>query len=370
MWTFKNPVRTVFGRGGFAELPSLLAGRTYALVTYPDAFVHSLTKQLASQAGEALVVIDDVAPNPEFRSLSRQVAQFRALEVQPEVIVALGGGSVIDSAKVFAAAGGDFDSVVRFLKTGKGGEALGNTPIIAVPTTAGTGSEVTSWATVWDTTDNFKYSLAMPGLYPEVALLDPDLMVSKPRDLTISTGLDALSHAMESIWNKNVNEISLVFAVNAAKEVIEVLPHLADDLQNVELRSRMARASLFAGLAFSGTKTAIAHAISYPITLHYDVPHGIACSFTLPMILRSVAGSDGPHSHGLRKIFDAPLTEAANGLETFLEGLGVATDPRAYGIGDNALKDLVLAAFEGERGQNFVGDKEPLLAEISRRVAA
>jgi alcohol dehydrogenase len=370
VWTFRNPVRTIFGAGSFGELPALLAGRSYALVTYPDPFFRPLVEQVARAAGEALLVIDDVAPNPDFGHLSRQVARFRDLEVEPDVIVALGGGSVIDSAKVFAAARGDFGAVVRFLKFKENGDALGSTPLIAVPTTAGTGSEVTSWATVWDTEGGVKYSLALPGLYPEVAVVDPELMVGKPRQLTISTGLDALSHALESTWNKNTNGISLIFAVKAVQEILEVLPQLADDLQNIELRSRMARAALFAGLAFSCTKTAIAHAISYPITLRYNVPHGIACSFTLPMVLRSLAGGSEAHKEDLRKMFQAPALEAADMLERFLEGLGVSTDPRSYGLSDDALRGFVLSAFDGERGQNFVGAQEPLLEEISRRVVA
>ena len=113
-------------------------------------------------------------------------------------------------------------------------------------------------------------------------------MLGKSRELTISTGLDTLSHALESIWNVNANPVSANHAVLAARDVMDALPKLAEDLGNIDLRSRMARASLMAGLAFSNTKTAIAHSLSYPITLQHDVPHGIACSFSLPIIIKSV----------------------------------------------------------------------------------
>ena len=145
--------------------------------------------------------------------------------------MALGGGSVIDTAKVLAAARGGFPPVLRYLQTGAGAEALSATPIIAVPTTAGTGSEVTSWATVWDTQSGKKYSLSRPNLYPKHAVVDPALMLGKPRQLTISTGLDALSHALESLWNVNVNPISAHHAVVAAREILVVLPQLVKDLQ-------------------------------------------------------------------------------------------------------------------------------------------
>ena len=142
------------------------------------------------------------------------------------MIVALGGGSAMDTAKVVAASDGDFARVRTYVESGKGAEKLGRTPIIAVPTTAGTGSEVTCWATVWDTANKKKYSLARPELYPEVAILDPEVTLGIPRALTVSTGLDALSHALESLWNTNANPVSANHAVFAAQEVLECLPAL------------------------------------------------------------------------------------------------------------------------------------------------
>ena len=229
----------------------------------------------------------------------------------------------------------------------------------------GTGSEVTSWGTVWDGAGGRKYSLALPGLYPERAVVDPALMRSKPRGLTISTGLDAFSHAVESIWNRNANPVSLTFAVTAAREIMEVLPRLADDLGNPDLRRRMALASTFAGLAFSATKTAIAHSISYPVTLRHDVIHGIACSFTLPAIARSLEGLDGAAGDALEAVFGArPGAGAGARAERFLQGLGVSTDPSSYGIDRDEMLDLVRDAFEGERGRNYVGQPDPLLEAL------
>ena len=123
----------------------------------------------------------------------------------------------------------------------------------------------------------------------------------------------------------------------------------------------MAAAALSAGLAFSNTRTAIAHSISYPVTLHHHVVHGIACSFTLPMILRSVAGSGGLTGQGLAQIFGANLEAGADRLAEFLTGLGVSTDFRTYGIEPGAWPGLIADAFDGERGQNFVGTRHALL---------
>ncbi|WP_421926002.1 iron-containing alcohol dehydrogenase PsrA [Neoaquamicrobium sediminum] len=361
MWSYRNPVDVQFGHGSFSKLGSLLNGRPYVLVTYGEPYFRSLAFALAKSAGKPLLVVEDIAPNPDIALLEGQVARFAALAATP-VIVALGGGSVIDSAKVFAAARGDFAAMDAFLKKRAGAETLSPWPLIAVPTTAGTGSEVTCWGTVWDNAAGSKYSLAHPGLYPEVALVDPDLMAGKPRELTIQTGLDALSHSLESLWNRNANPVSAAHAVAAARGVLSTLPALAGDLRNPQLRERMARAATLAGFAFSNTKTAIAHSLSYPITLKHGVPHGIACSFSLPMIIRSVAGQGGICEEGLRSIFGTDAAGAAERLETTLDKLGVSTDFRAYGIDDAEWRALIDTAFEGERGQNFIGSREELVA--------
>jgi alcohol dehydrogenase len=362
VWSYRNPVDVRFGCGSFAKTAELLAGRSYALVTYPDVYFRSLSANLEAKAGKPLIVIEDIAPNPDIALLEKQTARFTNLTEQPEVIVALGGGSVIDSAKVFAAAPGDFARMDTFLKKRAGAETLQPVALIAVPTTAGTGSEVTSWGTVWDGGNGVKHSLAHPGLYPQYAIVDPDLMIGKPRDLTVQTGLDALSHSLESLWNKSGNPVSMAHAVQAARTIISTLPLLADDLRNVELREKMARASTSAGFAFSNTKTAIAHSLSYPITLRHGVPHGIACSFSLPMIIRSVAGEGGICAEGLQAIFGADNQSASDQLSAFLAKLGVSTDYLSYGIGEGEFRQFVDLAFDGERGQNFIGKKEELLA--------
>lgn len=342
-------------------LGDLLKGQSYALVTYGEPYFRSLANELEQSAGKPLIVIDDIAPNPDLVLLREQSARFADTGRQPAVIVALGGGSVIDSAKVFAAARGDFAVVEAYLAGDIDAGNINPWTLIAVPTTAGTGSEVTCWGTVWHGTAGKKYSLAHPGLYPKIAVVDPELMIGKPLALTVQTGLDALSHALESLWNRNANPVSMAHAVAAARGVLSTLPALSRDLQNAQLRERMARASTLAGFAFSNTKTAIAHSLSYPITLSHDVPHGIACSFSLPMIIRSVAAHGGICEEGLRAIFGTDADGAAERLETTMNQLGVSTRHGDYGIDDEEWRDLIVEAFDGERGRNFIGSREELL---------
>lgn len=368
MWTYANPVEVVFGDGTLDQVGHRVGGRPYCLVTYGEPTFSRLGERISALAGPPAVTIDTITPNPDFAVLGDSCARFAGAGNRPEVIVALGGGSVIDAAKVLAAAAGDFARVRRFLETGEGADRLAAIPVVAIPTTAGTGSEVTCWATAWDTEAGRKYSLARPSLYPRCALIDPTLMVSAPRDLTVSTGLDALSHSLESLWNRNANPVSANHAVFAAREILAHLPALAGDLENLRLRRAMSMAALFAGLAFSNTKTALAHSLSYPITLHHGVPHGLACSFSLPLVMGGVIGLDAACDASLRRIFGPDLAAGAERLAQFLIGLGVSTDPRDYGIDDDEMEELLGAAFAGERGRNFIGTRERI--SVPRRAEA
>jgi len=355
MWSFSNPVRIEFGAGASAKAADHIRGRRWALVTYDMPVFKDKAAQIAAAAGQPVVTIDNIVANPDFADLVLSCEEFAKPKPAPEVIVALGGGSIIDAAKVLAASGGSFETVRKHLTGEKPIKDAAITPIIAIPSTAGTGSEVTSWATVWDARNGLKYSLAHRALYPEVAIIDPQLAAGAPRALTLATGLDALSHALESIWNVSANPVSANFAVEAAKEVIETLPLLLDDLSNLDLRARQARAAMMAGLAFSNTRTALAHNISYDITLKRGTPHGIACSFCLPAVMQWSIGADAQCDANLRRIFGADLRAGADRLKAMIESLGVSTSPADYGLNEAEWRSLVERAMQGERGKNFIG---------------
>ncbi len=364
MWTYENRVRIGFGAGSLNQIGDLIQGRAYCLITYGETIFRDTVRRIGAIAGPATLTIDNVIPNPDFHMLAEACALFAAARPVPEVIVALGGGSVIDTAKVVAAGGNGFGAVKRYLEDGAGEDALSAIPYIAIPTTAGTGSEVTCWGTVWDTDSGRKYSLSHPSLYATDALIDPELMVGMPRALTVNTALDALSHSLESIWNVNGNPISTNHAVNAAVEILASLPALVDDLGNLDLRARIARAATFAGLAFSNTRTALAHSISYPMTLRHGTPHGLACSFSLPMVMRSVIGASDACDTGLGRIFGSDLPAGADRLEDFLVNLGVSVDRADYGIDDGEWRELIASAMTGERGRNFIGSQERVVESL------
>ncbi len=363
MWGYHNPVHIHFGSDGLDRVASLIAGRRYAVVTYDEPYFDGLVGRLAEAAGGAGMLINNITPNPDFTMLRASCALLTGASECPEVIVAIGGGSVLDAAKVLAVSSNGFEAVREHLESNGAQQSLPARaiPLIVVPTTAGTGSEVTSWATVWDTEAKRKYSLARDDLYPNDAVVDPGLMIALPRELTISTGLDALSHALESLWNVNANPVSTNFAIPAAREVLECLGPLAADLGDRSLRTRMAQAATMAGLAFSNTRTALAHSLSYPVTLHHGIPHGIACSFTLPGVMRSGIGANAACDDALRRVFGEDLEAGVQRLADFLTDLGVAADYGGLGIRDNEWRSWIDDAIDGERGQNFIGPRERVL---------
>ncbi|KAF1038806.1 MAG: alcohol dehydrogenase [Burkholderia lata] len=359
-WRFHNPVRIRFGVDALAGAGDALAGRSYAIVTYPDAVFARLADRLEAQLGPALTRIDCVEANPSVSMLRRACDQLAALPGKPDVLIALGGGSVIDSAKVLAAEHGDFDRVLRILSgdacADRGDAARLALPIVAIPTTAGTGSEVTHWATVWDPHNARKLSLSRPDLYPETVIVDPRLMVGLPMQPTLASGLDALSHALESIWNIHANPVTRGLAVQAARELIRGLGRVNAQPDDLGARSDMALGALRAGLAFSNTHTALAHNISYAITLTRGVAHGIACSFCLPAVMQAALGVDDACDAALREIFGDTASAPAQ-LDALLDTLGVARHPAAYGIDAHEWARIVDHAFDGARGRNFIGTR-------------
>ena len=156
---------------------------------------------------------------------------------------------------------------------------------MAVPTTSGSGSEVTPFATIWDFKNKKKYSLCSKLIRPKQAILDYKLTMYLPKEITLYTGLDSISHCFESIWNKNANKKTISIATYSLKIALDALPKIMKNLENFEARRNMQISSCLAGIAISTTKTALAHSISYAFTTNYKVPHGLACSFTLPEIL-------------------------------------------------------------------------------------
>ncbi len=348
---YYNPVKIIYGNGCFKDISSQIKQRKTLVITSNGAIKRGLIEVLKSQGLDIIQVVSNIPSHPTISQL--EPIYLEIAKYPFEVILAVGGGSVLDSAKFLSVQNEkkEFQFVKERLKTPLTKENYKTVPIIGVPTTSGTSSEITPWATIWDQKAMKKFSLHLPELFCEAAFYDPELTLTAPKDLTIQTGLDTLSHAMESIWNKNHNKITLSYAIKSVRLIMEYLPQLSQSLFDLNLRGQIMQASIYAGLAFSNTQTALAHAMSYYITLHHKVPHGIACSFTLPHLMDNIIGKYPFIDQTFMEIFGELNSQK---LRQLFKKLEVSTDFSDYGIKNQELASLKSSLDENVRTQNSI----------------
>src|SRR5690606_3272526 len=244
-WSYFSPVRIVCAPGASVRLGGHVAFARMVLVTSPGFTRRGLVGRIGDALGARLVgVVDDVRPNPDVLDIDRQADAIRELDA--DAIIGLGGGSSMDTAKALARllvqpAG------ITLAKHFRDGAVLAPAPalpVVAIPTTAGTGAEVTPFGTVWDFERAKKYSVTGDDLYPAATILDPELTTGLPEDVTISSGLDAISHAFESTWNRNASPVTLGLAMKSLQLSLPALPRLVDDSGDLQARRAMMEASL------------------------------------------------------------------------------------------------------------------------------
>ena len=283
-WNHYNPVRIV--TGPVECLGAHLSARHALVVTTSGMVRRGVVARVCQALGPATIQVwDEIKPNPDLADLDQAAARFRGTGI--DLVVGLGGGSAIDAAKALAfVLGGKADLTLdRVLRQGLQPSEGQSLTMAAIPTTAGTGSEVTPFATVWDHALRRKYSLNGDFVYPTLALLDASLTLSLDPDDTLFPALDAVSHALESLWNRHRTPLSQTYALQSLALSVCALPEVLSDPTDILARRRLQEAAMLAGLAISQTKTAIAHAMSYPLTLKFSMPHGLACSFSLPGLI-------------------------------------------------------------------------------------
>ena len=360
-YTYFNPVKIALGAGALKKLPELLGSRKAVLVTTSGAGKRGLTARIKELCGAGLLyTCTKVKSNPTIESISECFADIAAHSY--DVIVGLGGGSAIDTAKglsVLSGASMPKDRLEEYLRHGHSRpEGFPAKPVIAVPTTSGSGSEVTKWATIWEPASGTKHSMSDDGLFPEWALLDPELTASLPYEPTLFSALDALSHAMEAIRNKNSNPVSDALAEKAIAVSTTVLADGFREKHNhAGARERLQQASLLAGLAFSNTKTALAHSISYPLTSFLSVPHGLACGFSLPEVMRF---NHGKNEDRIKIIYQtagcSSIDEAVTALYKIFENTGLPEYLKRYISSPSDISSLETRFVLPGRADNNIAD--------------
>jgi phosphonate metabolism-associated iron-containing alcohol dehydrogenase len=359
------PVRLHFGAGCSDALPTALGQRSAVVLAFAPAIALGLRSRWQQALGGQLQgwvsVPEGLASIRQARALAADLwSQMDA----DTVLIAVGGGTTLDLAKLLRCRPreGQFEALAAALRGAAPWPAMQRAPLWLLPTTAGTGSEVTRWATVWDTDGDAacKRSLDQPWGHAERAFVDPALALSCPPEVTRDTALDALAHALEALWNRHANPLSSGLAVQAARGVIAHLPAVLDHPRDLALRTRLSLAALQAGLAFSQTRTALAHALSYDLTLQQGVPHGLACALWLPTAWHLALGCNAATDAALAEVFGVPAQAGLQHLQAWLEGLGINTTPAAFAeLGIHDADQRVHAALASERGRNFIGTARP-----------
>ena len=329
---YAQPVKIRFGTGSIGHLGGILAaeGAKRCLVVC-DRFLRSRVEALQAEIPEICGIFSDVEENPRLSGVEKAVALIT--ETGADAVAGIGGGSTMDTAKFAAACSAEPDSVLSCFR-GERAFPSSRLPVIAVPTTAGTGSEVTQVSVITHGTE--KKTINNPVFMPRVAVIDPSLTLTVPPRTTMNTGLDAMAHALEGYWSRNHQPVSDLMAVEAVRLVLENLESAWRDGSCLEVREKMSLAALLGGLSFALPKTAGCHACSYPLAEDYHLPHGEACAFTLDSFVR--INADGRLEELCRRVGLSGTEELAKRIRELKELAGLRT--RLSDLGDVDVEKL------------------------------
>jgi len=355
-FTHTGAKKIVFGTGSFRSLEDhiLELGGNRPLVvldrSLAEAGFRKTVKDLLDKSGLRYTLFDGVEPEP---ALERADEGARAaLKGKCDIVVGIGGGSSMDVAKAVAALAGNKGKAVDYLGLNKvPGPGL---PTIMVPTTAGTGSEVTFTAVFVRKNLKKKEGMNSPYLYPDVALLDPELTLSLPPKATASTGIDALCHAIESYTSVNASPMSELLSLEAVGLIAENLRTCVHNGSDLEARERMLLGSLYAGLGLANAGVTAVHSLSYPLGGAWGIPHGVANTLMLPAVMAYnlpgavekfavLAEVMGEEVEGISTRDAATL--ALDAVELLIEDCGLAMTLEEFGIAEKdlpALADVAL----------------------------
>jgi 1,3-propanediol dehydrogenase len=352
----------VFGVGTLAEVGGAVrrvGGRCPMLVSDPGVLAAGWVDRAAPYLADVSVrwrLWHDLTPNP--KDFEVQAAFETFVESGCDALLAIGGGSCIDLAKAVAILSGNGGHILDYEGIDRATSLI--PPMVMVPTTGGSGSDVSQFCVVTDTRRHFKATIGGRALVPEISLTDPELLTTMSAELTAYTGIDALSHAIESLVSEACDFLSKGLAMAAIAGIVEHLPVAVQDPLDLSAREGMARASLQAGMAFTNALLGATHAIAHQIGGALDLPHGLLNAILLPHVMRfnaethaeryvDVAAALGVRTEGLdastaaeRAIERIEEISRALGIPSGLDVIGV--DPADFDtFARNALRDAYIA---------------------------
>lgn len=287
-YEFISAVRILAGLDALAQLPRLVQSTTeHPVLILTDqgivqANAHMPVLQQLDRHHIPYILFKDIPTDGSIESIA--LAKTIYQQQHCEMIISIGGGSVIDTAKVLNIAVSLGDDIEKYMGVNNIPHRL--QPFIVIPTTAGTGSEVTSVAVVADNHKKIKMIYNSPYLQADYAILDPQMTLKLPPYISAMTAMDALTHAIEAYTCKARNPLSSELAISAICKIMAFLPDLFDDPQNQNARLALAEASTMAGMAFSNSMVGLTHAIAHALGINFKIPHGLCCSILLPHVLQ------------------------------------------------------------------------------------
>ena len=401
LW-FRAPQKVYFKKGcmpvALNELRDVLGKKRAFLVTDSFLYMNGYTKPITDKLDELGIVyttFSDVQPDP---TLANAQAGAKAMDAfKPDVIIALGGGSAMDAGKImwvmYEHPEVDFqDMAMRFMDIRKrvytfpkmGEKAY----FVAIPTSSGTGSEVTPFAVITDQETGVKYPLADYELLPNMAIVDTDNMMSQPKGLTSASGVDVLTHALEAYASIMATDYTDGLALKAMKNVFDYLPIAYNDGSNVEARQKMADASCMAGMAFANAFLGLCHSMAHKLGAYHHLPHGVANALLISMIVEYNSAEvptkmgtfpqyEYPHAKaryaecarfcGIQaKDDDEAVKKLIEKIEELKKAVGIKATIRDYGVDEkyflDTLDEMVENAFDDQcTGAN---PRYPLMSEI------
>jgi alcohol dehydrogenase len=370
-FTFQIPGNVQFGIGSLAKLPDELKAKGLSNVLLTSdrgleaAGMVSKLENILKENGINYISYLDIEANPSVETVEQGVQLYKDNNL--EGIVCLGGGSPMDTAKaisVLVTNGGKIQDYEGAHKV-KGPIA----PIIAIPTTAGTGSEVTSFAVITDRSKNYKLTVFSYEVIPDVALLDPELITTLPPLVAASTGLDALTHAIEAYISRAASPFSDAMAEKAMELIGRSIRSFVANRADIEAASDMLLGSMFAGIAFSWARLGNVHAMAHPLGGFFNIPHGIANAVLLPVIMEYNALADrGKYEKIFNYIKDGKRIQGftpdvlVNEIKQLSAELGIPKNLTELGVTNDSIHDMAVDAMKS--GNILVNPRQSTLKDI------
>ena len=285
--SFSIPRTTYYGEGSLKKLAEL-KGKRAAIVTGGNSMKKfgflDACQALLNEAGIQSIIIDGVEPNPSVETVVKGGKTM--LDFGPDWIVAIGGGSALDAAKVmwcfYEHPELSFEDIIV---PGSMPSLRNKAKFIAIPSTSGTASEITAFSVITDTQNHIKYPIVAADMVPDIAILDPSLPMTMPKHITANTGMDVMCHAVEAVASTAATAFTDPYAIQAIKMVLENLPVAYHEPKNLQARQAMHEASALAGMAFTNASLGLVHSMAHKIGCEFGVTHGLANAILLPYVI-------------------------------------------------------------------------------------